>query len=488
MAQDTIPIALPYFSGNAASPSWIFWGVLSLYGAYLIGNAIYSVTLHPLAKFPGPKIAAVTWLLKLHAEYGTTVRFAPNDLSYSEPRAWKEVQGRKENGKAKEIIPPPLNGTEPIIIADPEPHSRVRQLFLPAFSDRALRKQEPLLQEHAGLMVAKAHKLQEIGQPVDMVKLFNCTTFDIMSHMCFGKSLGLLESEDYTPWVKDVFRSVKIIPLVQIIEYYPLLQMIFHFLEPQSLKDMKNAHFKHSSDLVDERLSRGSDQPDIWNLITTAKDGGGLTLGEMHTNADFFMVAGTETAATAISGLCYHLLVNPDKMTALTNEIRDSFASSKDITISRLANLKYLNACLQETLRVYPPVPNGVPRVVPKGGQVILDKWVPGNVRVSCHHSATYLDPSNFANPHEFAPERWLDDCGSEYKQDKRDALHPFSLGPRNCLGQNLAWQEMRLLAAKLLMDFDLELCEESRNWADQKVYSLWEKGPLMCRLKSRVE
>jgi cytochrome P450 len=138
----------------------------------------------------------------------------------------------------------------------------------------------------------------------------------------------------------------------------------------------------------------------------------------------------------------------------------------------------------QETLRVYPPVPNGVRRVIPAGGQTILGQWVPPDVRVSIHHSATYRSPANFRNPNKFAPERWLDDAKSEYRDDRREACQPFSTGPRNCLGQNMAWYQMRLLAVKLLLEFDLELSTESQNWADQKVYSLWEKKPLMCRLK----
>lgn len=48
----------------------------------------------------------------------------------------------------------------------------------------------------------------------------------------------------------------------------------------------------------------------------------------------------------------------------------------------------------------------------------------------------------------------------------------------------DLAWHEMRLLLATTILHFDIELCEESEEWADQKVYILWEKKPLMCRLR----
>ena len=62
-------------------------------------------------------------------------------------------------------------------------------------------------------------------------------------------------------------------------------------------------------------------------------------------------------------------------------------------------------------------------------------------------------------------------------------AFQPFSVGPRNCVGKNLAWHEMRVLLVAVLLKFDLHLAEESKDWSDQGIYTLWEKKPLMCSL-----
>jgi cytochrome P450 len=64
--------------------------------------------------------------------------------------------------------------------------------------------------------------------------------------------------------------------------------------------------------------------------------------------------------------------------------------------------------------------------------------------------------------------------------------LQPFSVGPRNCIGRNLALAEMRLILARVLWNFDFELCPESERWAEQKVMSLWIKPELMCKVKVR--
>ena len=86
-----------------------------------------------------------------------------------------------------------------------------------------------------------------------------------------------------------------------------------------------------------------------------------------------------------------------------------------------------------------------------------------------------------FRNAAVFVPERWLGD--TEYAADKRDAHQPFSVGPRNCLGMNLAWHEMRLLLAKLLFHFDIE-SDVGPEWPNQDVYVFWHRKALVCHLK----
>ena len=102
--------------------------------------------------------------------------------------------------------------------------------------------------------------------------------------------------------------------------------------------------------------------------------------------------------------------------------------------------------------------------------------------RVSVHHYATYHSSSNFEAPNRFAPERWLGD--TVYSTDRRESVQPFSFGPRNCLGQNMAMHEMRLILARVFFSFDLYLCDDSRQWIDQRAFVLWAKKPLMCQVK----
>lgn len=144
---------------------------------------------------------------------------------------------------------------------------------------------------------------------------------------------------------------------------------------------------------------------------------------------------------------------------------------------------------IQEGLRLYPPVPVGVPRVVGDVGQMIGGQWVAPGTRVSVHHYATYRCPQNFKYPDTFAPERWLSssgtDASSPYKDDRRESYQPFAYGPRDCLGRNLAMHEMRYILARVLFNFDLTLCQESKGWDGQRAFILWEKKSLLCTLQA---
>jgi cytochrome P450 len=161
-------------------------------------------------------------------------------------------------------------------------------------------------------------------------------------------------------------------------------------------------------------------------------------------------------------------------------EVRGAFKSETDVTIDELAKLPYLNACIEEGLRMYPPISSGLPRVTPQEGAMIAGKSVPGNVSVAVNHWATYQSTVNFLNPSTFVPERFLGD--PKYANDNFAALQPFSTGPRNCIGKNLAYHEMRLLLTMMLLTFDISLEEESKDWKNQKVFIFWDEWYSMDR------
>ncbi|KAK0642473.1 Cytochrome P450 monooxygenase rdc4 [Lasiodiplodia hormozganensis] len=475
---------------------------------YALGVAIYNVYFHPLSKYPGPKLYAasrIPYALDLsygtinqaisdaHKKYGDVVRIAPNELSFiSGDTAWNDIYGfrgakKPEFGKDRDWYNKPVNGTYSMLGAGREDHSRMRRVFSHAFSDKALREQEPLIQRYIGMLMQRFGEKARAGVDVDLVRYYNFTTFDIIGDLTFGESFGCLETDDYHALVSGVFASLRAGNRRKALHYWPALQKAYFAWDSLTRqgKVQGNVIFhKFTAAKVDKRLATETDRPDIITAIEKQPETKALSRPEIQTNSELFLIAGSETTATMLSGTTMCLLKNPETMKKLVAEIRGAFKSSDEITFERVGQLPYLIAALTEGMRFYPPVPTGFPRKVPEGGDNVGGHYVPGDTAVYVSQYATYHSPQNFTDPESYIPERWIGD-DPRFAKDRKSVLMPFSNGPRNCLGKNLAYAEMRTILAKTLFNYDLELLEDKTgNWFDQKVFALWEKGPLLVRVK----
>jgi cytochrome P450 len=479
--------------------------VISLVVVVLLGQAIYNIYLHPLRKFPGPKLAAcsnicyIWWtisgeihakLKELHDQYGDVVRISPSTLVYRSANAWKDIYGHRKHGASsfikdpKYYIPSPNGGH--ILSAGDADHARQRRLLSHAFSERALREQESLVQHYVDLLVEKLRAECAFSRStVDMMKWYNYTTFDIIGDLAFGEPFDCLQDNRYHPWVKMVFQSVKMSVYLRLIHLYPMLESLVKRLLPKKAARMRNEHWHMSKDKVGRRLDLQTSRPDFMSCILRHNDERGMTRQEIEANAGVLILAGSETTATLLSGCTFYLLKHPGKYNKLVQEIRGGFQKQDDISFLSVARLPYLHAVLEESLRLYPPVPGYLPRKVPMGGASIDGQYVPGGVSVSVVPFSASRAKSNFVEPESFIPERWLENRDPRYESDNREASQPFSFGPRNCLGKNLAYAEMRLIVAKLLWNFDMTLHKDCRDWDDQTSYIIWQKPSLMVELKA---
>ena len=93
--------------------------------------------------------------------------------------------------------------------------------------------------------------------------------------------------------------------------------------------------------------------------------------------------AGSETTATTLSCITYYLLRTPDVLKRLQAEIRGAFKEYKEITVTSTATLKYLHAVSLEGMRIFAPLPLGLPRVVPEGGDTVDGHFLPASVSLA---------------------------------------------------------------------------------------------------------
>lgn len=372
-------------------------------GAYLVAWTVYSLYLHPLSRYPGPRLAAITPLVhllwdiqgkqhsiikELHDKYGEVVRIAPNSLAYRAAPAWRDIYGHRKKGhkifrKDPALYAPTPNGVNAIITANDQEHARMRRLLTHAFSNKALREQEGILHVYADMLIDKLNgAFGDSHSPVvDLTRWFNFTTFDLIGDLAFGEPFDCLSNNRYHWWVLTILDAVKASAYLKIFWFYPILLPLVSLLIPKNLLQKRTDTFNLSVDKVRRRLQRQTTRPDFTSYILkhTTEDRS-LSLSEIDANAGVFVLAGSETTAALLSGCIYYLLRNPDKYNRVVAEIRGAFDKVSDIKLSSIAELSYLNAVLTETLRIYPPIPAMLPRIVPEGGAIINGQYVPSGV------------------------------------------------------------------------------------------------------------
>ena len=300
----------------------------------------------------------------MHAKYGIVVRNQPDELSFIGASGWKDIYA------ARPQLPKPTIGVlqtpdgVPTIgtVPDPETHGRQRKILSPAFSEHALRNQEYILQKYSDLLISR---LREQGDEVNIIEWFNYTTFDVTGDLCFADSFRCLEAGDNHPWVAAVYRGVKFAQILTVFDYFPPLSPIVKWCIPSFVIEKAQKTFVYTRKKVDQRIASKSDRPDFMKHILENNHEGGMTIESIYSTVTLLVLAGSETSATTMTSAIYYSLNHPPVFERLKKEIRDAFDHDpSSITVSAVSELPYLNAVINEALRLHPTNPVSVCRQV----------------------------------------------------------------------------------------------------------------------------
>ncbi|KAF2122565.1 cytochrome P450 [Lophiotrema nucula] len=479
---------------------------------YPVAYALYNIYFHPLATFPGPKLWIATrftyvlsvwsgWVHRdvhdLHRRYGEIVRIAPDEISFARADAWQDIYS---NAPGRPAFPKSKlwHGAAPgrplsvLNALDSRVHARFRKAMDPAFTEKAVRLQEPIIQHHVALFITRLNELasnDSSGAVVDIVRWFSFVAFDLVGDLGFGESFGCLEQSELHPWVSMIFSSLRAATYRASLRYYPSLSWLFGLTIPKTVMQNQLKHWQQSKDKIDRRLDRREERSD---LISTIKRDGegvkGLTLPELYATASVLIVAGSETTTSVLSGITNHLVKSRDALAKVSYEVRSTFTHESEMTLAALAQLSYLGAVIQEGLRLCNPTPVGAPRVVPTEGGSVAGHWLPAGTFVNVHPLSLSRSPGLFQNPESFLPDRWIKG-NSPHTADQLNAVQAFGVGPRSCIGRPLALAELRLILARLVWRFDLKKAETAAGaleWDQQRTFSVVERLPFEIRLQMR--
>lgn len=323
---------------------------------------------------------------KLHRKYGPIVRVGPNHLALDGSVAWPEVFGHKGDEEEFEKIANYLfeGDSSGVIAAPKDVHRRQRRQLGHAFSDGALRDQGTVMKKYVDLLMERFTERSDTGKSFNIIDWINFTTFDIISHLTYSVSFHCLENNGYHPWVSEFFQSVRGESYRRFLSHYPLAHEIVKRLGSNDDINKMNEIKYFTVEKTRERIKLGDYAIEgyrdfISYMLKKNRDGEFGFIGqEIFTSVPLVIGAGAETTSSAMSAFFFYLGTNPIAYKRLVEEIRSAFADEEEITLKSTQQLEYLHACLEEILRVFPPVNETPPRLCP--GDTIGGKYVPKGV------------------------------------------------------------------------------------------------------------
>jgi cytochrome P450 len=484
-----------------ASPLLLAETCIGLLACYVSIIIFYRLTFHPLSGYPGPWLAKVTDLYlayhawkgdrhlefwRGHEKYGPVVRLGPNLLSFHTSSALKSIYGFKSNVRKSDFYTafPANKHTFNVHSAiEKSAHARKRRVISHAFADNAIKSMEKyvisnvdaacsLLNEDASKSTTNDEK-GGWSVPRNMSKWADWLAFDIMGELVFGKAFGMLENPA-NRFAVDLVSSAAHRHLIcgthLTIHNWHLDKIFF-----RAIAAGRAQYMAYSKQQAMERTKLGADcdRKDFFYYLLNAKDpetGRGFTQDELWGESNLFIIAGSDTTSTAMAGTFFYLVHNPDVLEKAMAEVRDKFASVDEIVHGKdLTSCRYLRACIDEAMRMSPPVGGGLPRCVLPGGQRIDGYEVPAGVDVCVPHYAIHHNEAYFPQPFTYMPARWMSPVANESSEVIRNpfsgkleeahgAFCPFSVGPRGCIGKGMAYVELTLSLARVLFEFDLRL------------------------------
>ncbi|KAI0199503.1 cytochrome P450 [Astrocystis sublimbata] len=429
-----------------------------------------------VATYPGPFLAKLsdgyngyhafrqqvhltTW--RNHLKYGSVVRQGPNKLVFSSVEALRDIYRNDNTTKPKAYIAlgPRLSIPTVFTAQDRHVHRTRRQLIGQAISERSMRIFEPTMLSQIDLFLRYVFESTQPSSPsvVNMTERARLLGFDLASLLAFGFNMHL-QTQAANSFVLPMLEAGFFWSSVFI--HWPMTRLFaIGLITLRTFRQLRSKYLALVEHIINTRTQQEKHaHHDLYSIVADDLDtseSSGIRSSELWAEATSFLPAAGDTTKTAVASLFFYLSQNPSCYAKLADEIRSSFTSGSEIRGSTVTRCQYLRACIDEALRMSPPVPGvlyreAYPNVQPfvVDGHVIPRGTVVGVNIYSIHFNANY-----FTDPFTFKPERWLGDD----TKTMREAFASFFIGPRGCAGKPMAYLEISLVVAKTMWYFDFE-------------------------------
>ncbi|TGJ82863.1 hypothetical protein E0Z10_g5902 [Xylaria hypoxylon] len=461
----------------------------------------YFVTYSHIRDVPAPFPAQLTnwWLLyacrrgkrylivdEAHKKLGTVVRIQPNHISVADDEAIPIIYGHGNGFLKSEFYDAFVSIKRGLFnTRDRAEHTRKRKLIAHTFAPKSISQFEPYIAENLETFANRWDDLADKSPRgdktahVDCLKWFNYVAFDTIGDLAFGAPFGMLKAGAdiaevrmslnappiYAPAVEILNRrgevSATLGCLPSIKPYAKWLPDPFFSQGLTAVQNLAGIAIAR----VKDRLENPPDinRKDLLTRLQEGRDEKGEPLGfeELTAEALTQLIAGSDTTSNTSCALLYYAAKTPGVLKKLQAELDAAIPdnATKVPDFESVRNLPYLEAVINETLRIHSTSGIGLPRQIPENspGIHLHGYYFPAGTVLSVptytiHHSKEIWG----ADADEFRPERW-----EKATPRQRNAFIPFSHGPRSCVGRNVAEMEMKMIAATWVRRYDVFLRQE---------------------------
>lgn len=369
------------------------------------------------------------------------------------PRSVKFAFSEK-NASFERKSPQMRHALEPLLgdglfVSDGETWRTRRKVIAPVVHVSRLSHFAPIMTE-AALETRERWQGSE-GLGIDVLEECAHLTAEIISRTVFGRELGRSHAAEVVQGFSEYQNAIGQVDVVSLLG---LPDWVPRYRNAKVRKAIKRIHAVLDDIIAKHRTQHTIDETSVVGSLLSARDDQGRSLSDMalRNEAAVLFMAGHETTANTLAWAWYLLSQAPKSEARLHKEL-DSVLGDRLPLLEDTAQLPYTRAVINETMRLYPPVPI-LPRealveeqydeyTIPKGSLVLVVPWL------LHRHRKLWVDPDHFI------PERFL--AGSPEPVSKF-AYVPFSIGPRICAGMSFGALEAVLCLATLAQKFQLEL------------------------------
>jgi cytochrome P450 len=297
------------------------------------------------------------------------------------------------------------------------------------------------------------------GKLVDMARLSQYFTLDVLTRIAFGAPFGYLtRNEDVYHYIKQTTAFLSILELASNFTFINNIlssRLMRPFAPKTTDKSGMGAMLGVAKDVVAERYAPDARiYPDMMGSFLKC----GLSQQEAESEAMLTILGGSDSTATAIRMTLLYVLTSPSAYVKLIAELDANVDSdSKPLIEYAVAKkLPYLQACIKEGLRMWPPFAGLQTKIAPPGGETVNGVFLPGGIEIGYNQHSTMRRKEVFgADVNVFRPERWLEGVGEQLHEMERTLDMVFGSGRFSCLGKDVALMELSKIFPALLGEFE---------------------------------